>query len=234
MTTFSQLIDSIVAETNRRDLLTTLVSYLQQTIRECHLDPERNTALFLWPNYAEAQVTADSELAFAWQIPDTTRFQGMQAVRYDSVYEDGDVQFALPLVPGRVGSQQRYAYQKVGDRVIFKGYGGINRVISIAYFQFPKALRYYAAAERPATYDIVDGYSYAETVDDTDEAREAARLLVTNWLLERWSMVLEEGLRAKVYKRLADTERARTCYSLYMQLRLGLQNSESADLAGVR
>ena len=234
MTTFSQLVDSIVAETNRRDLLTTVASYLQQTIRECHIDPERNTALFLWPNYAEAQVTADSELAFAWQIPDTTRFQGLQAVRYDSVYEDGNVKFALPLVPGRVGSQQLHAYQLVGDRVIFKGYGGLNRTISIAYFQFPKALKYYTAALRPASYDVEAGYTYLPAHDVDATTRENARLLTTNWLLERWSMVLEEGVRAKIYKRLADTERARTCYSLYMGLRLGLQNTEGADLAGVR
>lgn len=234
MTTASQIVDSIVAETSRADLKTTIVSYLQQTIRECHIDPERNTAVFLWPNYVEAQVTATAESAFSWQIPNTTRYQGVQMVRYDSVYEDGDVSFAMPLVPGRVGNSQRHAFQQVGDRLIFKGYGGVGGVISIAYFEFPRALKYYDVATRPATWDDVNGYAYHADYSASDALKTTARLLTTNWLLERWPMVLEEGLRAKIYKRLSDTERARTCYSLYMQLRLGLQNSESADLAGVR
>ena len=233
MSTFSQLVDEVVTETGRVDLRTTVVSYLHQTIRECHLDPERNTALFLWPNYQEAQVTADEDLAYAWPIPDTRLFQGVQAVRYDNVFDDGRTTYALPLVPGRVGEQQTRAYQQVGDRIIFKGYGGVGGVISLAYFEYPRTLKYYVVADRPASWDPVDGYTYhADYV--TDEERETARLLSTNWLIERWPMVLAEGLRAKIYKRLSDTERARTCYSLYMQLRLGLQNSEQADLGGVR
>lgn len=232
MSTFSQLIDDVLAETARVDLLTHAVSYLRQVIRECHMDPERNTPIFMWPGYDEAQVTADVESAFSWQIPDTTRFQGLQMVRYDSVYENGEQTFALPFQPGRpTGTRQ---YQLAGDRVIFSAYGGVNAVISLAYFQFPPALKYYTAANRPATWDEETGYSYHDDYDDTDELKEEARLLTTNWLLERWPMVLEEGLRAKIYKRLSDTERARTSYSLYGQLRLGLQNTESADLAGVR
>ncbi len=48
----------------------------------------------------------------------------------------------------------------------------------------------------------------------------------------RWSMVVEEGLRAKIYKRISDTERARTAYSLYAQQRQGLITSERADNGG--
>lgn len=234
MTTFSQLVDSVLAETSRLDLQAHAISYLRQTIRECHLDPERNTAIFMWPNYAEAQLTADEDSAFSWQIPDTTRFQGEQMVRFDSVWEDGKQVFATPLIPGYGGNLQRYAYQKVGDRIIFSGYGQTGGIISLAYYQFPPALKYYSVATRPASWDEVDGYTYHADYNTTDELKEEARLLTTNWLLERWDMVLEEGLRAKIYKRLSDTERARTSYSLYMSLRLGLQNSEQADLAGVR
>jgi hypothetical protein len=232
VTTFSQLIDDVLAETSRLDLRQNAISYLRQTIRECHLDPERNTAIFMWPNYAEAQVTADVESAFSWQIPDTTRFQGLQMVRYDSVYEDGEQTYALPVTPSMPSTAR--AYQLAGDRVIFRKYGGINGVISLAYYQFPVALKYYASADRPASWDEEVGYTYHADYDDDDDTKEAARLLTTNWLLERWPMVLEEGLRAKIYKRLSDTERARTSYSLYMSLRLGLQNTEQADLGGVR
>jgi hypothetical protein len=48
----------------------------------------------------------------------------------------------------------------------------------------------------------------------------------------RWSDVLREGLRAKVYKRISDQLRAQTSYSLYSQLRQGLFTSEVAELQG--
>ena len=138
------------------------------------------------------------------------------------------------LGSGRVGDTQEFAYQKVGDRVIFRGYGGTNGVISISYYQYPKALKYYALALRPASWDEESGYTYLDTYDVDDTTRDNARALTTNWLLERWDMVLSEGLRAKVYKRLGDENRARLCYSSYMQLRTGLINSELIDLGGVR
>jgi hypothetical protein len=48
----------------------------------------------------------------------------------------------------------------------------------------------------------------------------------------RWSDVISEGVRAKLFKRVSDTERARNCYSLYGQLRQGLMTSEVADVGG--
>src|SRR3546814_5049537 len=48
----------------------------------------------------------------------------------------------------------------------------------------------------------------------------------TNWILSRHEDVVAEGARAKVYKRLSYTERARTSYSMYMSLRGGFWRSE--------
>jgi hypothetical protein len=232
--TFSGLIDAVLVEVARPDLLTHATTYLQQVIRECHLDPERGTPVCLWPNYAEAQVTADAEIAYQWPLPDTTRFQAINMVRYDSVWRDNYQVFALPLARTRAGNDQEHAYQLVGDRLIFKGYGGLGGVISISYYQYPRALKYYPLLSRPATYDEEAGYRYHASYDADDASRESARELTTNWLLERWPMVLEEGLRAKIYKRLGDETRARLCYSSFMQLRTGLINSEMIDLGGVR
>lgn len=234
MATFSQLVDSVTTEVSRPDMTTTVAEYLRQAIREVHLDPERATPVALWPNYAEAQVTADVDSAYHWLIPDTTRFQSLGMVRYDSVWVDGYQVHPTPLPRAGMSERLSHAYQQVGDRVIFKGYGGTGGVISIAYFQYPKALKYYPVATRPASYDEVDGYTYLPAYDVDDTTRESARLLTTNWLLERWDMILAEGMRAKIYKRLGDESRARLCYSAYMQLRAGLINSESADLGGPR
>lgn len=232
---FSELIDRICAEVSRVDLKSPAVTWLNQTIRECHFDPDRNTPVFLWPNYREDQVTSDEESAYYWPIPDTRVFQGIQAVRFDSVHNDGVAVFAQEAIPGRVGHDQLYAYQRAADRIIFKGYGGDGGIISIAYFEFPKSLAYYATASRPAVFNQVTGlWAYHADYNATAELQETARGLVSNWLLERWPMVLEEGLRAKIYKRLSDTERARTSYSMYSQQRAGLLNSELADLGGVR
>jgi hypothetical protein len=125
-----------------------------------------------------------------------------------------------------------YFYQ-VGQEFVFSGYGGLNANIALGYFAFPPSLKYKAAAVRPAEYDIELGWTYHEDII-TDEDEEAARLVSTNWLLMRWSDVISEGVRAKLFKRVSDTERARNCYSLYGQLRQGLITSEVADMGGPR
>lgn len=48
----------------------------------------------------------------------------------------------------------------------------------------------------------------------------------------RWQEVIEEGLRAKIYKRVGDDQRARTSYSLYQSLRKGLVMAESVNNPG--
>src|SRR3546814_4768742 len=62
----------------------------------------------------------------------------------------------------------------------------------------------------------------------TDEEKAAALAKATNWILSRHEDVVAEGARAKVYKRLSDTERARTSYSMYMSLRGGFWSNEVA------
>jgi hypothetical protein len=233
MTTFSQLVDSIVAETLRPNMRKEVASYLNQTIRECHFEPSRGNVAFLNANYREAQVIADSEIGAFWAVPNVATFQGLAAVRFDSVFRDGAVVYADEVMPGRRAELVTHGYQRAGDRVFFKGYGGVNAAISLAWFEYPAALKYYEVANRPAQWDAESGWSYHASFDSTDESRSIARSLVSNWLLLRWYMVVEEGLRAKVYKRLSDDARQRVSYSLYMQQRQGLITSEIADIGGV-
>lgn len=228
MTTFSQLIDSIVAETKRLDLRSTMASYLNQTIRECHFEPEKGNVVFMTANYNEETVQADSDTGFAWTIPDMATFQGIGAIRFDNVFDYDEPVYAAEVTPGRRMAATLYGYQRAADRVIFKGYGGENAYVSVCWYQYPSSLKYYAAADRPASYDS-GTWTYHEDYDIDDDSRAAAILLVTNWMLLRWGVVLEEGLRAKVYKRLSDDSRARVCYSLYTQQRQGLITSEAAS-----
>lgn len=232
MTTFSQLVDEIVSETKRPDLVSEIARYLNQTIREVHFTSDKNAAIFYIENFKELLLTSDSENGYSWAIPNPANFQKMMAVKFATVYDrDSNNVWPRETTPGRHLSGMDTYFYRVGGSFVFSGYGGNNGQIGIAYYEFPPSLKYKVVAARPASYDVEDGWTYAVGVT-TPELQEAARLLTTNWLLLRWSTVIGEGLRAKVYKRLSDTERARTCYSLYGSLRQGLFTSETAELDG--
>jgi hypothetical protein len=247
MTTFSQLVDKILLETRRPDLLGEICTYLNQTIRELHFTPQvtsqgyqptSGNAILYRENLTEVQLTADVETGYTWTIVDPTNFQAMLAVRYDSVWLDDDMLYPPEKTPGRGLYGMVEFYYRAGSTYAFAGYGGDGGIISLAYYQYPKSLKYKASSPnaRPATYDVESGWTYytvgAVDYDDDDDSRELAQLLTTNWLLVRWDTVVEEGLRAKVYKRVGDDTRAKLSYSMYTTLRQGLFTSESADLGG--
>lgn len=233
MLTFSQLVDEVVQETNRFDMVGVFASYLNQAIREVHFEPSRGNAVLYEENYQEDQLTANLDTGFSWDIPDVTRFQALQAVRFDSQLDErGNPRYAKLLRPGPRLEHENYVVQRAGPSLYFKGYGGLNAKISLSWYEYPRALKYYAVADRPASYDLESGWTYADAYDDTPELMAQAEALVTNWLILRWHTVLMEALRAKVYKRLGDEVRQRTSYSLYSQLRQGLFTSEAIDTTG--
>lgn len=228
MTTFSQLVDDIVRETRRPDLSADIADYLNQTIRELHFTPERGAVIHYRENLRELQLTANSDTSFGWDIPRPALFQSMQAVRYDSIYDrNGNHIYASEESPGRNLVNKTWFYYRAGGRFNFSGYGASGSLVSLAYYEYPRALKYYASANRPATWDMeAMAFAYGTGWDATDELKLDARNLTSNWLLVRWRDVVAEGLKAKVYKRASDDARARTSYSLYSQLRTGLFTSE--------
>lgn len=235
MTTFSQLVDSIVFETKRPDLLMEIGSYLNQTIRELHFVPDLGTynaakgnAVFFAENLRESLLVANVDTGFGWDIPDVSVFQAMRAVRFDT--QTGV--YPPEQVPGRGLASLRAFYYRAASRYYFSGYGGLNALISLAWYQFPNRLKYFPVSQRPAVWDVNDGWTYAPAFSGTAELHVAAQAYTTNWILQRWEDVIAEGLRAKVYKRVSDDNRAKTCYSMYSTLRQGLVSSESADLGG--
>lgn len=228
MTTFSQLVDEIVREVGRPDLRGEVGTYLNQTIREMHFEPERGKAFDYRDNLRELQLTADVDTGFGWDIPDSGTFQRVLAVRYDSIYAvDSKTQYAEELEPGPgLAGRTRFWY-RAGQRINFAGYGSIGSKISIAWFEYPRRLKYFQPNGRPAQYDSDLGWTYAPEFD-TPELRPAAQAFVTNWLLMRWVDVVSEGVRAKIYKRVADEQRARTSYSMYKTLCNGVYTAETA------
>lgn len=234
MFTFSQMVDDIVSETKRPDLVSDISRYLNQTIRECHFTSDRNAAIFFKDNFKESQITATTANGQQWEVPNLTTFQKIAAVMYPAQASRlGHPIWPVETTPGRHIHELCHYFYQVGSVFIFSGYGGVGDKINLGWYEFPPSLKYFPAANRPASYDEIDGWTYQPTIT-TDEDKEAARLVTTNWLLMRWNTVIGEGVRAKVYKRIADTERARTSYSLYAQLRQGLFTSEEADMGGPR
>lgn len=226
MHTFSQMVDEIVSETKRPDLVSEISRYLNETIREMHFTEDRGAILQFRENFHEALLTADSGSGFTWEIPSPTTFQKMLGVKYASQYdEDGNQVWAEETTPGRHLNSKDYFFYRVAGTFVFAGYGGLNSQVAIGWLEFPRSLKYKAVDARPAQFDIESGWTYASGIV-TEEAQLGARELVSNWILMRWADVVAEGLRAKVYKRLSDDSRARTCYSLYQSLRHGFWTSE--------
>lgn len=232
MYTFSQLVDEIVAECKRPDLHSDIQRYLNQTIREVHFTEDRGAALFFKENFREEQITSLVEAALTWEIPEPTTFQKMAGVRYNMIWDDdGNQVWANESSPGRHLNGKTVFFYRVGSTYVFAGFGGINATVDLAWYEFPRSLKYKAPDVRPASYDPETGWTYGAGIV-TDEQKLGARELSTNWLLMRWNQVLAEGLRAKVYKRVSDDSRSRTCYSMYQSLRHGLWTSEQAEFYG--
>lgn len=235
MFTFSQMVDELVSEVKRPDLTSEIARYLNQTIREVHFDPGTNAVQFFKRNARELTLTTTAENAHVWNIPNPTHFQKLAAVQFPGQFDrNGESIWADETLPGRHLNGKSHFYYQAGGSFVFSGMGGVGSSINLFYFAFPASLPYFAIPEsRPMHYSDLGAKVYApEWIHD--HARDDADALCTNWIIEGWRDVISEGVRAKVYKRVSDTERARTCYSLYAQLRRGLVTNETADIGGPR
>lgn len=237
MYSFSQTLDSLVEELLRPDLKPAMVNYLNLTIRELHstrANPDTPPVpVGYMSNLVEAELTADEDLGFTWDIPTPRKFQMMESVYY--------TQF------GRYATQRRpssimqfeesvdggqYQWYRSGDTMVFSNYGGDQAQILLAYFQYLPSLVDYPVASRPAYFSVTDDeWKYHADYDVSDATRLAAYELCSNWMLERHRDTLMQGVRAKVWARLADESRMRTAYSSYQSLRAELVASETYDAA---
>ena len=237
MLTFSQLVDDIVSELRRSDLSTSIQDYLNQTIRELHSEPTKGNAVLFERNLIEDTLTADVDTGYEWQIPDGTRFQRLQTVRYSSLVDvNGGYVYPKKVRPGPITNDENYYFYQSGEYTQFWNYGGTNAVIDIAWYEYLPYLKYYASGARPATYDVVDGWTYYDltgsgSLDFTLAANQATAVaLVSNWMIQNYYHTIREGLRAKVYKRVGDTERAKLAFSLYSSMRKAMYTNERAVL----
>lgn len=234
MTTYSQLVDQMIRETRRSDLALEIATYLTQTIRELHIDPQTNGVCLFGENLREDQRVVNRPNAHEWEIPNPTNFQALALARYDNVFDSRNRPLCpKEYTPSYAMNQEEHFFYRAGGSYHFAGAGGVGSTISLAWFEYPRRLVYVAKANRLAEYDDALGWIYAASAI-TDVAKKLAREATTNWMLLRWREVIEEGLRAKVYKRVGDDARARMCFSMYSSQRAGLVTSESMMLEGFR
>lgn len=226
MTTFSQLVDRVLKETVRPDLIDMLPGYLNQTIRELFVHAQTGLPCFYDDARHEEQIElltlTNKTFAYVWELPRPTRFQAIESVYYDSIQRyvyKGDPRTALARNDFNVDA--KYYWYRVANAIVMSAPGKIGDTVRVSWFEYPRALAYQQEADRVFVYDQDnDMYAYKSGIPDPEAAKEAA----TNWALERFEELLAEGLRAKAYKRMND-ERQRTFYSNYETMRLGVQNT---------
>jgi hypothetical protein len=231
MTTFSQIVDDIVAETLRLDLLGVIADYLRQTIRDMHIDSVTKMPAFYPDNRKEVQVILSgvgTENVYVWPIPKATLFQQMEAVYYRAygVYSL-EKKPSIAKVNRGVDPNSRYYWYRAGSNICMANPGKDGQLVDVSWFEYLGSLAYYAKALNPAIYDLAsDSYVIANGYTN-----DQALALSTNWMIQRHADTLKEGVRAKIYKRLADMDRARLCYSQFETARSAIINTESMSFS---
>lgn len=224
MTTFSQVVDDLaIHELKRPDLLASISSWLNQTIRDVHSksQPARSAVLF-GENRVEEEF-APSTLPAVWPIPVIQRFQQLEAVYAPQrgVY----LEQKNPAVALRASQNpfDRYYWYRSGSNIVFNGVAA-EEPLRLTYFQFPPMLLYYKLSERPAVYDLEsDEYNVSDSFGGTPAE---ALALTTHWLLQRHSEALKVGVRHKVYIRMNSLEQAKLVWSDFESTREAIHHLE--------
>lgn len=219
---FSELIDSCIQRSGRKDRQADIIDYANTTIREC-----QTLALF-HRDLVEETVLATAEPT-VWTLPNT--FRQMRVVLYpDGMYPD----YMMP------GKQQKYLdryYYAASGYMVFVGCGTqgattLSQVIKLAYYSYLPRLKYYAVGSRPAVYDDeTNAWTYNPVTTDPDE-QAAARAKVSNWLLTHYNEMIKEGTLAKLFKSIKDQERSMMSYSLYKSMQEDIKKAEGFESLG--
>jgi len=226
MTTFSQLVDNVVQQSNRPNLLTRIATVVANVIYELHFTRRRGV-IFYAQNRREQLLTLTADQVFNWTAP--PRLQIVEAARYDGILDYKNKQvYATPVKPGRRMNDEKYYFYRNASGFIFVNCGSIGQTISVAYFQRLAPLVYYPVGQRPATWDESTAtWSYLNAV--TQQDKEAAEALVSNWLTQEHDAVILEGSLAAIWKEAGD-QRSIPTFARYSSLREALEVQESVSI----
>ncbi len=219
---FSQLIDEVAAITGRTSAARKghIAAYANATMRECIVQA------FFFRDLIEDQITVTAENPFTWERPNL--FRRLRTVQYEASGE-----YPPLKLPGKIQRGLTCYYYAAGTYLAFKGIA-INDLLNVAYYSYPKRLKYYDGStgnEYPAIWNFEteawsywNGTVYATSLD-TPELEAAAEALVSNWLLLAWNDVVLEGTAAKQWGKVND-DRARSSFALYNVLKADMKETE--------
>ncbi len=130
---------------------------------------------------------------YIWTLP--FRFRRLATAQYIP-----NERFPEEAVPGRVNKSKDFVWYRTSTYIAFKGV--LNQTsISVHYARFPRHFVYFAAGDRPATFDKeTETYSYLEPFDVDDTTRANALDLTTHWLLEHYKEAVLEMAFADLRK----------------------------------
>lgn len=217
--TFTAAVDTAIERSGRPDRLQDCVSWARSTMRECQV--RSNFELDLIEDVIPANLDP-----FIWTKPSILR--QVRTVQYPGLFDPQGHEIYPPMIlPGRKQRGEVYFWYPSGDSFIFVGHSGSASAatsINIAYMAFFTALKHYTSSEtQPATFSIEDdAWSYDTTLYTTDDEKETARALVTNWMLSGWFDMIIEGTLAKLYKTTGD-DRSVPTFALYKSLQKDLE-----------
>lgn len=229
MTTFSQLVDEMASEMVRPDFKGVIASYINQTVREVHTGAD-GTRFRFHDNRVELEIIVPDgyDDSYVWPISNYTMHQATETVWYDTVKKKASLR-----TPGKVnlaGSESfdKYYFYPSGPNLCFFGYGKSGALIKVSKLEYPRSLVYRRAQDnRWASYDAESmSWTYNTDLTVTEEEKQ---LRSTNWIIMRWTELIREGVRAKVYKRLGDQARMGPSYSAYQEARKAFELQESVN-----
>lgn len=218
---FSELVDNVCTMIGRSNARTksNVIKYARMTMRECQM------LEYFHKDMVEDQITVTAE-PHIWTKPANLR--ELRTVRYDGRYDDG--RFPKLRRPGKVQRDENYFYYAGTDYYTFAGVTIGDTISYAAYFYFPYLYYYETAADRPAVFNrVTNTWTYHDNYDDTDELKETARNLVSNWMLLEWAELIEEGTLAKTYKMLREPQMAAASYSAYQNFQRSLRTGETSE-----
>lgn len=207
--TFSSLLDEAVRLSGRGVAARVqLASYARASMREPQVD-----------NLFEKDLVEDiltfSTDPYIWERP--AEFRLFRTVKYtEEIYPKY-------LMPGRRQHDVTYFYYAASTYYTFKGLA-VGDTFGVAYYKYFPKLVYFDPVARPARYfadlgkwQYLDGDSNFVDTLGSDDLDEAARALVTNWMLFDWTDLVMEGILAKQFKVQGD-DRARSHFALYKSM----------------
>lgn len=223
MTTFSQLVDSIAVELVRPDLLTSIASWANQTIRELHFRPGPTGQIpaLYGENRFEDELVGGVDQVRVWALPRPARFQQLESAYSPTMGVYFNERNPTAMFRDSADPDFRFSRYRSGPNYVFSGLPN-GAVLKLTWFEYVQSHGYIpAGAARTILFDPVDGtYSGPGVGDPVEETKQV------NWMLIRWPEAVREGIRSKLYRRLGDEIRARMSYSAYESTRDMLWQTE--------